>query len=86
MSFKKPSPEGMRAEFHRLCTIRDEIEAKAAPARAAHDAKRVELMELEQKELKPLQDAMFFAEKGLYEVKQDIAELSRWLKGKTGNF
>lgn len=84
MAFVKPTPEAMRAEFQRLVTKRDALAAEAAPAREAYDAKRNEIAAREAAELTPLAEAVKAAEADLFQVNQDIAELSRWLKGRTG--
>jgi hypothetical protein len=84
MAFVKPTPEAMREEFHRLVAARDAVVAKSAPKRAAYDAKRAEISQIEEIELKPLAVAMKEAEAPLFELNRDIAQMSSWLKGVTG--
>ena len=84
MAFVKPNPEEMREEFHNLVARRDAQMALAGPKRAAYEAKRNEIMKIEQNELKPLEEAMRRAEDPLFQLNNDIAEMSRWLKGRTG--
>lgn len=79
-----PSDDDLRLEFHRLCAERDRIEEEAKPHRDAYDDKRAELMEMEKRELDPLVAKMQSAEDGLHDIKQELATISRALKGQTG--
>jgi predicted nucleic acid-binding Zn-ribbon protein len=81
--FKMPSPDDARVEFHRLVKQRDEVMAKAKPARDAYDKKRNELAALEKAQLASLIEAMAKAESGLAAINQEISGLSRYLGGKT---
>lgn len=80
-----PSDDELRAEFHRLCAERDRIEAESSPHREAYNAKRAEFMQMEKLELDPLVAQMKLSEDGLHDIKQDIAAISRTLKGKVGD-
>ena len=85
MSFELPTQTEARVEFHRLSAEINAIRKDVEPKRAAYEAKRIELMEREQKELQPLRKAMLDAEgkSGLHDKAQTLAALSRYLNGKT---
>lgn len=81
---RMPTPDEMRARFHRLNVEIDDIRAKAKPHRDAYEAKRAELEQKEQRELKPLEAMMREAEVQLHDLQQEQAMLSRALGGRVG--
>jgi hypothetical protein len=70
----------MQAEFHRLCKIRDEIQARAAPKRAARD---VIVNKAREEELK-LNAEIAEIEKDLFDTLNQIGLAARACGGQTG--
>lgn len=81
----KPSHEALRARFRTLQLEIEQVRAQAAPYRTAYDNKRNELANREREELGPLKSSMKEVEAPLYNLEQELASISRQLRGKTGD-
>lgn len=80
-----PSEAEMRAEFHRLKAEAEKIMERAKPHRDAYDKARQDLAEQERRVLEPLVRTMTAAEAGLHDIQQQMAQITRLLKGQTGD-
>src|SRR5262245_11651603 len=85
MALKMPTHDEMRVEFHSLRGQLDKAFAEIKPKQDAYEAKRLELMEREQKELKPLENELQAAREGLgiYAIQKQMGMISRALGGET---
>ncbi len=72
----------LKQRFREACAERDGILAKSAPLRAKRDAIIAKARDLE-KTADPLNKQIRKAEVGLYELNNEIATISRALKGQT---
>lgn len=77
---KLPSRYEMEARFWELSKRRDDKRAKADPIRA----KRDKLSEKHAKEMAAANAEVRAAEKGLYDIEQEIAMIGRALGGRVG--
>jgi hypothetical protein len=72
----------LKARFKEACSERDAIIAKSAPIRARRDAILAKAREVEQTAA-PLNEQIRKAEVGLFDLHNEIATISRALKGQT---
>jgi hypothetical protein len=77
------TPDAFRARFHALGKQREDIIAKAKPARDAYEAALAKVIAA-QAEARPLLDALKTIEGPLFEIDSQRAMLSRALAGNTG--
>lgn len=72
----------LKARFKEACSERDSILAKSTPLRAKRDAIVAKARELE-RTAEPLNQQIVAAEKGLFDLHNEIATIARALKGRT---
>lgn len=72
----------LKARFKEACSERDAILNKSAPLRAKRDAIIAKAREIEAT-ARPLNQQISKAEAGLFELHNEIATISRALKGQT---
>jgi hypothetical protein len=77
---KLPTPETMKKRFWELKDQRDKLRAKADPIRAERD----ELSVKHAKEIAKANAKVAVAEKGLYDIEQEMAMLVRAIGGRMG--
>lgn len=81
-----PTPDEMRAEFHKLSADLKNAQAKLQPKIDAYHKKHEEITVLTDRELKPLEDDLKAARDALnlHGIQTQMAMLSRALGGETG--
>lgn len=78
---KMPTREEMKARFWELKAKRDEMQAEAAPLRAARD----KVVKRQAKEIAKHNSKVQAAEKGLYDIEQEMGILVRAVGGAMGD-